>query len=64
MPGERIVAVGLLTEREVSLLGSTFDRLWPVEEAPCFSDLLKAIDEADRDLRQRERALSGGGEEA
>jgi len=44
---ERIVAVGLLTQNDVKLLGPTFDRLWPIEEAPSFSDLLRAIDEAD-----------------
>ena len=48
---ERIVAVGLLTENDVRLLGRTFDRLWPIEEAPCFIELLKAIDEADNELR-------------
>ena len=46
----RIIAVGLLTKRDVKLLGPTFDRLWPVEEAPCFVDLLEAIDKADREL--------------
>ena len=54
MPGEHIVAVGLLTERDVSLLGPTFDRLWPVEDAPSFASLLKAIDEADAELRRSE----------
>ena len=55
MSGDRIVAVALLTEREVQLLGSDFNRLWPVDETPCFSQLLQAIDEADRDLwRQRD----------
>jgi hypothetical protein len=47
---ERIVAVGLLTRRELNVLGPTFDRVWPVEEAPSFSELLRAIDEADRQL--------------
>lgn len=47
---ERIVAVGLLTGRDLSLLGPTFDRAWPVEEAPAFNELLRAIDEADREL--------------
>ena len=28
-----------------------FDRLYPVNETPCFGDLLRAIDEADRALR-------------
>lgn len=48
---QRIVAVGLLTKRDLSLLGPTFDRAWPVEEAPAFSELLRAIDEADRQLK-------------
>ena len=49
---ERIVAVGLLTRRDLSLLGPTFDRAWPVEEAPAFNELLRAIDDADRKLEQ------------
>jgi hypothetical protein len=47
---DRIVAVGLLTRRDLDLLGPTFDRVWPVEDTPRFSELLKAIDEADRQL--------------
>jgi hypothetical protein len=27
--------------------------VWPVEEAPSFSELLRAIDEADRKLEQK-----------
>jgi hypothetical protein len=50
VPQDRIVAVGLLTRRDLNLLGPTFDRIWPVEEAPSFSELLRAIDEADRQL--------------
>lgn len=49
---ERIVAVGLLTRRDLEVLGPTFDRIWPVEEAPDFAELLRAIDEADRELQQ------------
>jgi hypothetical protein len=49
---ERIVAVGLLTQREVELLGHGFSRLWPVDETPCFQELLKAIDEADREFER------------
>lgn len=48
---ERIVAVGLLTKRDLNLLGPTFDRAWPVEEAPAFNELLRAIDEADLKLK-------------
>jgi len=48
---ERIVAVGLLTQRDLNLLGPTFDRVWPVEDVPQFDELLQAIDEADMQLR-------------
>ena len=51
MAEERIVAVGLLTQREVELLGHGFSRLWPVDETPCFTELIKAIDEADEQLK-------------
>ena len=52
LAGERIVAVGLLTQREVELLGHGFSRLWPVDKTPCFTDLIQAIDDADEQLRQ------------
>jgi hypothetical protein len=64
---ERIVAVGLLTQPEVELLGHGFSRLWPVDNTPCFQDLLQAIDDADTELsRQHEQKvgaepMSGGG---
>jgi hypothetical protein len=58
---ERIVAVGLLTQRDLNLLGPTFERAWPVEDAPAFGELLRAIDDADRRLEeeagQREREV-------
>lgn len=53
MAEDRIVAVGLLTQRELTLLGATFDRLWPVEEAPQFEELLDAIDRADEELQHK-----------
>ncbi len=62
MPGERIIAVGLLA-RDLEQLGQSFTRLWPVDETPCFSGLVQAIDEADRELiRERgfENAANSG----
>ena len=56
MDYEQIVAVGLLTKSDVSQLGPSFDRLWPVEEAPHFGSLLRAIDEADRRLRRQQQS--------
>jgi hypothetical protein len=58
VPDERIIAVGLLTQRDVRLLGPTFDRLWPVEDAPHFDELLAAIDEAEEQLH-RTKSASG-----
>lgn len=52
----RIVAVGLLTQQDLDLLGQSFDRLWPVDDAPCFIDLLEAIDEADRALQAESKS--------
>ena len=55
MDKERIVAIGLLTRRDLDLLGPTFSRAWPVEEAPQFGDLLRAIDRADEELRRSDK---------
>ena len=55
---DRFVAVGLLTRRDLDLLGPTFDRIWPVEEAPHFNELLRAIDEADQRLQKAGRRPS------
>ena len=52
MADERIVAIGLLTLSDLERLGETFDRLWPIEETTDFSDLLRAIDEAEERYRQ------------
>ena len=55
----QIVAVGLLTEQDLDLLGGTFTRLWPVDRAPQFDELLDAIDEAERKLREEVAGGSG-----
>jgi hypothetical protein len=56
MVKDRIVAVGLLTQTDLERLGPTFTNVWPVEETPCFSELLQAIDEADREIRRHRDA--------
>lgn len=53
MDQERIIAVGLLTRRDLTLLGPTFSRAWPIEEAPDFDELLTAIDGADDEFRHK-----------
>jgi hypothetical protein len=59
MDQDGIVAVGLLTRRDLDLLGPSFSRLWPVDHAPSFDELLRAIDRADEELR-RVRAEQAG----
>ena len=67
MSEQRIVAVGLLTQREVELLGDGFSRLWPVDSTPWFTELIQAIDEADRKFEQehqnevKSQPVTGGG---
>jgi hypothetical protein len=63
MTKPKIVAVGLLTEHELRLLGAGFSRAWPVDHTPCFEGLLSAIDEAELELsraRDQERAQRNG----
>jgi hypothetical protein len=57
----QIVSVALLTRAEEMLLGPAFSRLWPVEQTPCFGELLPAIDKADR-IVHRERDEAAGAE--
>jgi hypothetical protein len=59
MEQERIVAVGLLTQSDLDVLGPAFKWAWPVERAPAFDELVHAIDEADEQLRRsRDQAIS------
>ena len=51
MSGDKIVAMGLLTQNDLNRLGDTFKRVWPVTDVPSFDELLRAIDEADRGTR-------------
>ena len=53
MPKDRIVAVALLTESDLTVLGPTFTRAWPVEDAPVFGQLLREIDKAEIELSRR-----------
>ena len=49
----QIVAIGLLTQYELELLGQGFDRAFPINNELVFEDLLRAIDEADLKLQSR-----------
>lgn len=58
MGDQRIIAVGLLTARDLEVLGQGFTRMFPIDEKPCFTQLLQAIDEADRELQESGGARS------
>ncbi|HEY0628879.1 MAG TPA: hypothetical protein VGD23_06075 [Sphingomicrobium sp.] len=55
MSDERIVAIGLLTEDDLRRLGDTFTRIWPVDRSTDFTELLRAIDEAEERFHQEIR---------
>ena len=48
---EPIVAVGLLTQQDLNLLGSGFRRAFMLDDTPCFEELLSAIDAAEQKLQ-------------
>ena len=48
MKDQRIIAVGLLTARDLEVLGQGFTRVFPIDDTPCFAELLSALDQADR----------------
>lgn len=50
---DKVIAIGLLTQRDIDALGSDFRRVYPVDDMPCFGDLLRSIDEADRKMARR-----------
>lgn len=46
--GEKIVAVGLLTESNVRTLGSSLKKVFPITDDGRFDDLLSALDQAQQ----------------
>ena len=57
MRNERIVAVALLTRANLEMFGEDLRKVYPVEDVPCFPELLRAIDEADREHWREEDRL-------
>lgn len=42
---EKIVAIGLLTQRDLDLLGSGFERAFSIQEDDVFADLIARLDQ-------------------
>jgi hypothetical protein len=51
---EPIIAIGLLTQHDLDLLGAGFRRAFRVDETPCFEELLRAIDAVECTADQAE----------
>ncbi|MCC2981163.1 hypothetical protein [Sphingomonas sp. IC4-52] len=47
MTDSRIVAVGLLTRRDLEVLGTGFTRAFPVEDLSGFEDVLAKLDQIE-----------------
>ena len=45
---DRVVAVGLLTERDLTVLGQAFKRFYPIDDLQEFEGLLGQIDKVDQ----------------
>ena len=50
---EPFVAVGLLTETNIRMLGPSLRQVFPIPRDDKFDDLLKALDQARSETRQR-----------
>lgn len=49
---QRVVAVGLLTEHDLSVLGQGFKRAYRLDDGHDFQDLLARIDRAEREYQE------------
>jgi hypothetical protein len=52
MPDDQIVAVALLTAENLRTFGSCLKKVYPIDQAPAFEDLIRALDEADQQDRR------------
>lgn len=55
MPHDRIIAVGLLTERDLRVLGEGFNRVFAVEDVKDFDNLLARLDHIEATSPTRSR---------
>ena len=58
----QIVAIGLLTQHELDLLGRGFDRAFPIDDEMVFEDLLRAIDDAEQAMQSSAEAPASAAE--
>lgn len=47
MPSERIVSIGFLTERDLEILGTGFQRHFPLPQDDLFADLIGRLDQIE-----------------
>lgn len=51
MPSDRFVAVGLLTQRDLDVLGSGFRRAFPLNNTCAFTSLLIELDCVEEEMK-------------
>ena len=56
----KIVVSGLLSQDDLDGLGTDVKRIYRIADVPCFEELLRAIDIADRNYR-RSNDVDGAG---
>lgn len=59
---DKIVAIGLLTQHDLDVLGTSFKRLFPVRHDGSFADLIRQLDDIEASPAPHEAA--GGGSPA
>ena len=47
-------ARALLTQENLDAYGAALKKVFPVQETPCFTELLRLIDQADRENRREQ----------
>jgi len=60
MPSRRFVSVGLLTQRDLDVIGSGFRRAFPLSKTTDFTSLLIEIDRADQGISALQRMCAPG----
>lgn len=58
---EPVVAIGFLTRHDLHVLGTGFDRLFPVKRDEMFADLLDRLDEIEATPHREGVLLRGQG---
>ena len=54
---DEIVAIGFLNPRDVQRLGSKLQKVYVVDETPCFAKILDSLDDAETSINPKGSSL-------